>query len=447
MTRFSALSLIPELLSNLERLGYHEATPVQEQAVPLILKGRDLMAAAQTGTGKTAAFTLPVLQQLLAADRVSSNRVHALILVPTRELAEQVLQAVQNYSQGLPLNSYAIYGGVSINPQMMALRKGADILVATPGRLLDLYRNNAVTFSQLQTLVLDEADRMLDLGFADELDELFCALPRRRQTLLFSATFSGRVTDMAAVILRDPAKVTIAAANSAAATVSQWLIPVDKKRKNELLLQLIGQQGQQQILVFVKTRNSVDELENQLRHAGYKVAGIHGEKSQAMRTAAMQAFRDQQVQILVATDVAARGLDVDRLPLVINLELPVNAEDYVHRIGRSGRKGNLGAAVSLVCADEVNQLAAIENLIGQIIERREEPGFAPQHRVPQTTAAGQVIRKPKKEKQKTIPASGQSMGNAAARQQRGKAGGGLRFFDHSDDGGGNKPDRRRRRRK
>lgn len=447
MTRFSELGLLPELLSTLEALNYQQATAVQEQAIPLVLKGRDLIAAAQTGTGKTAAFTLPLLQQLMSGGAARSNAVRALILAPTRELAEQILQAVQRYSAHLSLRSYAVYGGVSINPQMMALRKGADILVATPGRLLDLYRNNAVKFDQLQYLVLDEADRMLDLGFADELDMLFCALPRKRQTLLFSATFSERVKAMAGVILRDPAQVEVAAPNSAADTLNQWLIPVDKKRKPELLQHLISQHcsgdSAAQLLIFVKTRKAVDELETLLSAQGFSIGAIHGEKSQASRMSAMQAFRQREVQILLATDVAARGLDVDDLPLVINLELPVNAEDYVHRIGRSGRKGNSGSAISLVCADEVEQLATIETLIGHVIERREEAGFAPDHRVPETTAGGQIVKKPKKPKQKKIPGMGQSPGGAGSA----KSGSKLRFIDHSEDGRTSNPDRRRRRRK
>lgn len=454
MTSFSELGLSSDLLANLARLGYQTATDIQQQAIPVVLKGRDLMAAAQTGTGKTAGFTLPLLQKLGEAGKVQSNSVRALILVPTRELAEQVLQAVQRYSEGLPLRSYAIYGGVSINPQMMAMRKGMDILVATPGRLLDLYRNNAIKFSQLQYLVLDEADRMLDLGFAGELDEVFCAIPKKRQTLLFSATFSQRVKDMAGMMLRDPVSVEVAAPNSAADTVSQWLIPVDKKRKTELLQQVIRQHGEQQMLVFVKTRKSVDDLEALLSADGYRVGGIHGEKSQASRMSAMQSFRDREVQILVATDVAARGLDVEELPLVINFELPVNAEDYVHRIGRSGRKGNLGAAVSLVCADEVEQLAIIETLIGQLIERRNEAGFEPQHRVPETALGGQIVKKPKKPKQKLIPGSGQSQTNSPASPTSAGKGaanrkpGGRRanFFDHSEDGGGSRPKKRPARR-
>jgi ATP-dependent RNA helicase RhlE len=424
MTSFADLGLLPNLLRTLDALNYQTPTPVQEQAIPVILKGRDLMAAAQTGTGKTAGFTLPLLQNLLTdGQAVSANAVRALILVPTRELAEQVLQAVNRYSDGFPLRSYAIYGGVSINPQMMAMRKGMDILVATPGRLLDLYRNNAVKFGQLQRLVLDEADRMLDLGFAGELDELFCAIPKKRQTLLFSATFSDRVRAMAGEMLKDPVSIEVAGRNTTASTVQQWLIAVDKKRKQELLLTLLAAQNGRQVLVFVKTRKGVDELETELARLGYQADSIHGDKAQASRMTALQRFKDNKVQILVATDVAARGLDIDDLPLVINLDLPINAEDYVHRIGRSGRKGSSGEAVSLVCADEVQQLAAIENLTNQLIERREQPGFAPEHRLPQTALGGQIIKKPKKPKQKLIPGSGQAMAKAAANPTPGKASG------------------------
>ncbi|MFP8965070.1 DEAD/DEAH box helicase [Pokkaliibacter sp. CJK22405] len=444
MSGFSELGLIPELLSTLDALNYQEATPVQAQAIPVILKGRDLIAGAQTGTGKTAGFTLPLLQKLSSGGKTRSNGVRALILAPTRELAEQILQAVQRYSSNLNLRSYAVYGGVSINPQMMAMRKGADILVATPGRLLDLYRSNALQFDQLEYLVLDEADRMLDLGFADELDVLFCALPRRRQTLLFSATFSERVKAMAGVILRDPARIEIAAPNSTADTLSQSLIAVDKKRKVELLQTLIRRHVEHdaaaQLLIFVKTRKSVDELESLLGEQGFNVGAIHGDKTQGNRMSAMQAFKKRETQILVATDVAARGLDVEELPLVINFELPINAEDYVHRIGRSGRKGKEGAAVSLVSADEVQQLAAIETLIGHLIERRDEPGFAPEHRLPETALGGQIIKKPKKPKKKTIPGSGQALVKPGEKPVRK-----LRFIDHLDDGKSSNPDRRRRK--
>ncbi|WP_296271530.1 DEAD/DEAH box helicase [Pseudomonas sp. UBA6323] len=408
---FASLGLIEPLLRTLAELDYQTPTPVQSQAIPAVLKGRDLMAAAQTGTGKTAGFALPLLQRLtLEGPQVASNSVRALVLTPTRELAEQVLQSFQTYGQNLPLTSYAVYGGVSINPQMMKLRKGVDVLVATPGRLLDLYRQNAVKFSQLQTLILDEADRMLDLGFARELDELFSALPKKRQTLLFSATFSDAIRQMAGELLRDPLSVEVSPRNAAAKTVKQWLIPVDKKRKSELFLHLLQQKRWGQVLVFAKTRKGVDQLEQELLAMGVSADSIHGDKPQPSRLRALERFKAGEVQILVATDVAARGLDIDDLPLVVNLDLPINAEDYVHRIGRTGRAGSTGEAISLVCADEVDQLAAIENLTQQLIKRVDEPDFIPDHRVPLTAVGGQVLKKPKKPKQKLIPGAGKAGG-------------------------------------
>ncbi|MGL4318137.1 MAG: DEAD/DEAH box helicase [Pseudomonas sp.] len=404
---FASLGLIDPLLRTLDALDYRTPTPVQKEAIPAVLKGRDLLAAAQTGTGKTAGFALPLLQKLtMEGAQVASNSVRALVLVPTRELAEQVQQSIQQYGQNLPLRSYAVYGGVSINPQMLKLRKGIDLLVATPGRLLDLYRQNAVRFDQLQALVLDEADRMLDLGFAKELDELFCALPKKRQTLLFSATFSESVRQMAGELLRNPLSIEVSPRNAAAKSVKQWLVTVDKKRKSELFLHLYRSKGWDQVLVFGKTRKGVDELEQLLLSEGIAADSIHGDKPQPSRLRALQRFKAGEVRVLVATDVAARGLDINDLPLVLNLDLPIVAEDYVHRIGRTGRAGATGEAVSLVCADEVQLLAAIEVLIRQTLQRIDEPGFEPDHRVPQTDASGQVLKKPKKPKQKLVPGAG-----------------------------------------
>ncbi|HCJ30443.1 MAG TPA: DEAD/DEAH box helicase, partial [Pseudomonas sp.] len=353
----------------------------------------------QTGTGKTAGFALPLLQRLLhEGPQVASNSIRALVLVPTRELAEQVHESFRAYGQNLPLRTYAVYGGVSINPQMMALRKGIDVLVATPGRLLDLYRQNAVKFGQVQALVLDEADRMLDLGFSQELDELFSALPKKRQTLLFSATFSDAIRQMAQELLRDPLSIEVSPRNAAAKTVKQWLVPVDKKRKGELFLHLLADRRWGQVLVFVKTRKGVDQLVDGLQAEGIASDAIHGDKPQASRLRALERFKAGEVQVLVATDVAARGLDIHDLPQVVNFDLPVVAEDYVHRIGRTGRAGATGEAVSLVAADEVDQLAAIETLIQQVLPRHDEPGFVPDHRVPTTQPGGQIVKKPKKPK-------------------------------------------------
>ncbi|MHC6223874.1 DEAD/DEAH box helicase [Pseudomonas sp. X10] len=396
---FAKLGLIEPLLRALQHLDYNTPTPVQAQAIPAVLAGRDLMAAAQTGTGKTAGFALPVLQRLaLEGAKVASNSIRALVLVPTRELAEQVHGNIRQYAEHLPVSTYAVYGGVSINPQMMRLRRGVDLLVATPGRLLDLFRQNAVKFNQVQVLVLDEADRMLDLGFAEELQAVYAALPRKRQTLLFSATFSDEIRMLAGLALNDPLSIEVSPRNAAASTVKQWLVPVDKKRKPELFIHLMRKQRWKQVLVFAKTRNGVDQLVERLREEGVNADGIHGDRPQATRQRALDSFKAREVQILVATDVAARGLDIDDLPLVVNFDLPIVAEDYVHRIGRTGRAGNTGEAISLVCADEVQLLAAIETLTRKILPRHEEPDFIPDHRVPLTDADGQVLKKPKKTK-------------------------------------------------
>ena len=401
---FATLGLIDPLLRALDGLGYQNPTAVQAQAIPAVLKGRDLLAAAQTGTGKTAGFALPLLQKLLQeGPQVAANSIRALVLVPTRELAEQVHESFRAYGQHVPLRTAVAYGGVSINPQMMKLRKGVDVLVATPGRLLDLYRQNALKFTQLQALVLDEADRMLDLGFARELDEVFAALPKRRQTLLFSATFSDAIRQMARNLLRDPLTIDVAPRNTAAKTVKQHLVTVDKKRKAELFLHLLREQGWRQALVFAKTRKGVDELVGLLQQEGIRADSIHGDKPQPARLRALARFKAGEVDFLIATDVAARGLDIEEMPLVVNFDLPIVPEDYVHRIGRTGRAGATGQAISLVCADEVQQLAAIETLIGQTLQRRDEDGFEPDHRVPVTAPGGQVLKKPKKPKQPKVP--------------------------------------------
>ncbi|VVE69202.1 DEAD/DEAH box helicase [Pandoraea captiosa] len=400
---FASLGLIAPLLRNVQALNYETPTPVQAKAIPVVLAGRDVMAAAQTGTGKTAGFALPILQRLVQhGPAVSSNRARVLVLVPTRELAEQVLQSFVDYGKGLDLRCLAAYGGVSINPQMMKLRKGVDVLVATPGRLLDLHRQNAVQFDQVGTLVLDEADRMLDLGFARELNAVFAALPTQRQTLLFSATFSDEIRAMAANLLRDPVDVSVSAPNATASKIKQWVIPVDKRNKPDLFMHLVAQNRWTHALVFVKTRNGVEYLASLLDEAGYAIDTIHGDKPQPARLRALERFKAGEVQMLVATDVAARGLDIDDLPLVINVDLPIVAQDYVHRIGRTGRAGASGVAVSLVCADEAPQLAAIEALIRQTLPREEEPGFEAEHRVPETNAAGQIIKKPKKPKKPKV---------------------------------------------
>jgi superfamily II DNA/RNA helicase len=396
---FSSLGLIDQITRTLATLGYSTPTPVQSQAIPAVLAGRDVMAAAQTGTGKTAGFALPLIQRLtMEGTGLIANSARALVLVPTRELAEQVHSSFLSYGAGLPLRTMVAYGGVSINPQMMRLRKGVDLLVATPGRLLDLQRQNALKLNGVTMLVLDEADRMLDLGFSRELDQVFAALPKARQTLLFSATFSDPIRALAGKLLRDPVSIETAPRNTTVKAIKQWAVPVDKKRKPELFLHLLKQHGWGQVLAFVKTRRGVDELVELLAAKRIDVDSIHGDKPQPARLRALERFKAGEVRLLVATDVAARGLDIDDLPVVVNFDLPIVAEDYVHRTGRTGRAGASGEAVSLVCADEVNQLAAIEQLTGQTLQRVEEPGFAPDHRVPETNAGGQVVKKPKKPK-------------------------------------------------
>ena len=396
---FASLGLIDQITRTLASLSYTTPTAVQAQAIPAVLAGRDVMAAAQTGTGKTAGFALPLLQRLVMdGAQVASNSARSLILVPTRELAEQVHESVRAYGAGLPLRTMVAYGGVSINPQMMRLRKGVDVLVATPGRLLDLQRQNAVRFDQVQTLVLDEADRMLDLGFSRDIDNLLALLPRRRQTLLFSATFSDPIRALATKLLVDPVSIEASPRNTTVKAVRQWIVPVDKKRKPDLFLHLLKRHDWPQVLAFVKTRKGVDQLVDQLDAKGIAADSIHGDKPQPARLRALDRFKAGEVRVLVATDVAARGLDIEELPVVVNVDLPIVAEDYVHRTGRTGRAGASGDAVSLVCADEVQQLAAIETLTQQTLERKEEAGFEPEHRVPQTNAAGQVVKKPKKPK-------------------------------------------------
>ena len=396
---FVSLGLIDPLLRALDTLGYQKPTPVQAQAIPAVLAGRDLMAAAQTGTGKTAGFALPLLQRLtMQGPKVAANSVRLLVLVPTRELAVQVYDSFCAYGQNLPLRMALAYGGVSINPQMMKLRRGADLLVATPGRLLDLHSHNALKFDQLETLVLDEADRMLDLGFSRELNDIFALLPAKRQTLLFSATFSDAIRSLATTMLDKPLSIEATPRNTTAKGVKQWMIPVDKKRKTELFIHLLKKKCWKQVLVFVKTRKGTDLLVESLLAAGIRADAIHGDKPQPARLRALERFKAAEVQVLAATDVAARGLDIDDLPHVVNFDLPTVAEDYIHRIGRTGRAGATGEALSLVAADEVPLLAAIEMLTRTALVRIEEPGFVPDHRVPATDAAGQVVKKPKKAK-------------------------------------------------
>ncbi|TPE51805.1 DEAD/DEAH box helicase [Maribrevibacterium harenarium] len=380
--RFSDFPLSDTIQSNLNELGYQNPTPIQRQAIPEILAGRDVLGAAQTGTGKTAAYCLPLIQHLQGKARPAAAKVRTLVLVPTRELATQVVDQVRAYSKDLGLRSQIIVGGVPAHPQISALKRGTDILVATPGRLVDLAKQGAVQFDELEYLVLDEADRMLDLGFTDTLNSLLPLLPDKRQTLLFSATFSDVVLTLATIWQSNPTKIQVSKQNSVATTVRHQLYPVDKARKPELLIDLLTRQHWQQALIFVKTKRGVDELTELLQAEGFRVDSLHGDKPQAARLQVFQAFKAGTLPYLVATDVAARGLDIEGLPVVINVDLPHVAEDYIHRIGRTGRAGQEGRAVSLVSADEIDNLRAIEALLKQRITRREIPGFEPDHRVP-----------------------------------------------------------------
>ncbi len=399
---FSSLRLSAPLLRAITESGYTSAFPVQLKAIPAILTGKDVMAAAQTGTGKTAAFTLPLLQRLSTGPGVRANHIRALVLVPTRELAMQVADAIATYGKYLPLTSAVVYGGVKINPQMMALRKGRDILVATPGRLLDLFRQNAVNFEMVETLILDEADKMLNLGFSEEIRKILDLLPARRQNLLFSATFSSEIRTLADKLLKKPVQIEVNPRNSAAKSVKQWVYEVDKGKKSGLFCHLLRNNDWQQVLAFVRTKSGADQLVKTLAGAGIPALAIHGDKSQGARTQALAAFKANEIRVLVATDIASRGLDISELSHVINVDLPKVAEDYIHRIGRTGRAGMEGVAISLVSADEVPLLSAIETLIRQLLVREVETGYVPKHNVPLTELKNPRPKKPKKPKKPKV---------------------------------------------
>ncbi|APG17317.1 ATP-dependent RNA helicase RhlE [Kosakonia radicincitans DSM 16656] len=376
---FDALGLNPEILRAVAEQGYVQPTPIQQQAIPAVLQGRDLMASAQTGTGKTAGFTLPLLQLLVQKEPHAKGRrpVRALILTPTRELAAQIGENVRDYSQYLNIRSLVVFGGVSINPQMMKLRGGVDVLIATPGRLLDLEHQNALKLDSVEILVLDEADRMLDMGFIHDIRRVLAKLPQRRQNLLFSATFSDDIKALAEKLLHNPLEIEVARRNTASEQVTQHVHFVDKKRKRELLSQMIGQGNWQQVLVFTRTKHGANHLAEQLNKDGITSAAIHGNKSQGARTRALADFKSGDIRVLVATDIAARGLDIEELPHVVNYELPNVPEDYVHRIGRTGRAAATGEALSLVCVDEHKLLRDIERLLKKEIPRIAIEGYEP----------------------------------------------------------------------
>ncbi len=376
---FASLGLSADILRAIDEEGYTTPTPIQAQAIPAVLKGGDILAGAQTGTGKTAGFTLPLLQKLSTTDKPVSGRrpVRALILTPTRELAAQVFESVRTYGKYLSLRSTVVFGGVSINPQMMKLRGGVDILVATPGRLLDLVQQNAVSLKEVEVLVLDEADRMLDMGFIHDIKRVLALLPKQRQNLLFSATFSNEIKELADRLLNKPISIEVARRNTASERVDQTVHPVDRNRKRELLTHLITRGDWQQVLVFTRTKHGANKLTEQLQQDGISAAAIHGNKSQGARTKALEDFKRGAIRALVATDIAARGIDIDQLPHVVNFELPNVPEDYVHRIGRTGRADSTGEAVSLVCVDEDKFLRDIEKLIKRDIKKEVLVGFEP----------------------------------------------------------------------
>jgi len=376
---FSELGLSAELLRATEKQGYDKATPIQAQAIPHILEGRDLLAGAQTGTGKTAGFTLPLLQRLQASEPQGHNKrqVRALILVPTRELAAQVAESVSDYGRYLPFHSTVIFGGVSINPQISKLRRGVDIVIATPGRLLDHMQRGTIRLDGVETLVLDEADRMLDMGFINDIRKILKTMRRERQTLLFSATFSREIKQLSSEFMHSPMEIQVARQNATADQISQVVHPVDRNRKRELLSHMIGEGNWRQVLVFTRTKHLANRLSQQLERDGLSSAAIHGNKSQGARTRALADFKKGDVRVLVATDIAARGLDIEQLPHVVNFELPNVPEDYVHRIGRTGRAGLDGEAVSLVCVDERKLLTDIEHLLRRDIQKVVIPGYEP----------------------------------------------------------------------
>ncbi|MEM6512692.1 MAG: DEAD/DEAH box helicase [Pseudomonadota bacterium] len=377
---FNQLGLSAELLRAIDEQGYQTATPIQQLAIPLILEGRDVLAGAQTGTGKTAGFTLPMLQRLQEGS-VNRRRVRALVLVPTRELAAQVAESVRCYGRHLPFRAAIIYGGVNIRTQAAKLRKGVDIVVATPGRLLDHMQQGTIDLGAIECLVLDEADRMLDMGFIRDIRKILRSLPENRQSLLFSATFSKDIRRLAVDLLNEPKEISVAKNGKPAEGIDQVVYPVDRRRKRELLSHTIGSQNWRQVLVFTRTKHGANRLATQLESDGLTSAAIHGNKSQGARLRALQDFKNGKVRVLVATDVAARGLDIERLPYVVNYELPHVPEDYVHRIGRTARAGHQGHAVSLVCVDEHKLLADIEKLLQAKITKQVIPGYEPDPRI------------------------------------------------------------------
>ncbi len=375
---FTNLGLSEPLLKAIKEQGYDKPTPIQQKAIPVVIEGKDVLAAAQTGTGKTAGFTLPLLEKLSQTQpKMQKKQIRALVLTPTRELAAQVAESIKTYGKHMPYTSTVIFGGVGINPQLATIRKGVDIVIATPGRLLDIAGQKGIDFSALECLILDEADRMLDMGFIHDIKKLMKLMPQKRQTLLFSATFSPEIKTLASGLLKNPVLVEVARQNTTADQISQVVHFVDKRRKRELLSQLIKIKDWRQVLVFTRTKHGANKLTKELEEYGISAAAIHGNKSQGARTKALASFKANEIRVLVATDIAARGIDIDQLPHVVNYELPNVPEDYVHRIGRTGRAGQSGEAVSLVCVDEHKLLKDIEKFIKSDIKKVDIEAFRP----------------------------------------------------------------------
>ncbi|WP_088324596.1 DEAD/DEAH box helicase [Polaribacter tangerinus] len=386
---FKDLGLSAALVKAVEEKGYTKPSPIQEKAIPFILEGKDILASAQTGTGKTAGFTLPVLHYLADTKHPKYRPLRALVLTPTRELAAQVYDNIREYSKYVNIKSAVVFGGVKAKPQIATLKNGVDILVATPGRLLDLHDQKAVSFKRIDVLILDEADRMLDMGFVRDINKIISFMPEKRQNLLFSATFSNDIKKLASGILKNPVSVETAPQNSTAKKVTHQVYKVDKKKKTEFTIKLIKDNNWTQVLVFTRTKHGANKLTEKLIKAGVSAAAIHGNKSQGARTKALKSFKDNSIKILVATDIAARGLDIPLLPHVINYELPNIPEDYVHRIGRTGRAGAAGEAISLVCSEEVEYQSEIEKLLNEKLNSSIIAGFEPTDTAPPKRAATQ----------------------------------------------------------
>lgn len=451
---FDQLGLSPALLCALNELGYDTPTPIQSEAIPLVLAGRDLLAGAQTGTGKTAAFALPLLERLYPDGALRAGqprKVRALVLTPTRELAVQVHDSIRAYGKNIRFNSTTIFGGVGMGGQVQALRRGMDILVATPGRLIDHLDQRTLNLRDIEILVLDEADRMLDMGFMPALKKILGQLPRQRQNLMFSATYADDIRALATELLNDPAQIQIAQQNSVAATVEHRVYSVDADRKKDLLIELLAQDSRRQTLVFGRTKHGSDRLARQLCQAGFKADAIHGNKSQNARQRALKDFKEGRIHVLVATDIAARGLDIDQLPVVINHDLPMVAADYVHRIGRTGRAGCDGLALSLVCREEQGLLNDIQRLLKRDLDIAVLPGFEPKQPL-RTGADAQRAGKPKppartaRRGRTTQPSGGkhhagkdQRRSSGAGQNAERRTNGGAQNAGRRSDGRGNQP--------